>query len=318
MGRKMIVGLLLLVSLTACGGSAGGSSGSTGAGFNQIDKGVSGDTAAPAAGSGSPTSGGATDSEQKPVDVSGEQVQAARNAQAATERLVIRTATVNTLVADVNVAEGLVRQLAEDREGFVLSSLAEGEDEQRTATISFKVPAERFDETLGAIAKLALKVESLQVEGQDVTDEYVDLESRLRNLRAVETRLLQFLNDANRTEDALAVNAQLTDIQGQIEQAQGRIAYLKQSAALSTITVSLRAQPTVQMLSEPGWSPGTIARAALKNLIAFGQALASVAIVAAVWSPVWLSLLLVALLVRRRQRRLSGPPSAPGPTSTQP
>lgn len=310
MGRKMIVGLLLLVSLTACGGSGSGDSSV----FKQIDQGLS---AAPAGGSTTTT---ATDaySEQSQVDMTGEQVQAARYAQAAAERLVIRTATIRALVTDVNAAESRIRELAEGRDGFVLSSQAEGAAEQRTATISFKVPAERFDETLGELTRLALTVESLQVEGQDVTDEYVDLESRLRNLRAVETRLLQFLNDAKRTEDALSVNAQLTEIQGQIEQAQGRIAYLKQSAALSTITISLHAQPTVQVLSEPGWAPGTTARAALKSLILFAQAVAEVAIVVAVWSPVWLSLLLVALLVRRRLRRSPLPPSTSGPTAAQP
>lgn len=312
MGRKIIVGLLLLVSLTACGGSSSV--------FNQIDQGLSSGAGAKpaAAGSGTTTSAPAPDAEQSEVDLSGEQVEAARNAQAAAERLVIRTAAVRALVADVNAAETSVRALAEGRDGFVLSSLAEGEADQRTATISFKVPAERFDEALGEISKLALKVDSLQIEGQDVTDEYVDLESRLRNLRAVETRLLQFLNDARRTEDALAVNTQLTEIQGQIEQAQGRIAYLKQSAALSTITVSLHAQPTVQTLSEPGWSPSTIARAALKDVITFAQSLASVGIVAAVWSPVWVSLLLIVLLVRRRLRRSSPPPATPGPTAAQP
>lgn len=310
MGRKIIVGLLLLVSLTACGGSSSLS----------VSQSNPGQPAAPAADPGGGSTTAATDaySKQSQVDMTGEQVQAARYAQAAAERLVIRTATIRALVTDVNAAESRIRELAEGRDGFVLSSQAKGEAEQRTATISFKVPAERFDETLGELTRLALTIDSLQVEGQDVTDEYVDLESRLRNLRAVETRLLQFLNDAKRTEDALSVNAQLTEIQGQIEQAQGRIAYLKQSAALSTITVSLHAQPTVQVLSEPGWAPGTTARAALKSLILFAQAVAEVAIVVAVWSPVWLSLLLVALLVRRRLRRPTLPPSTSGPTAAQP
>ena len=238
MGRKLILALLLLLSLTACGGRSNSA-------FSSVNQEPSNDTAggaaqekpaaAPAFAADSAESSvysyDRDTSEASAAAIDGQQVQGAQSGQAAAERLVIRTATVRALVQDVNVAETRVRELAEGRGGFVLSSEASGEDNQRTATVSFKVPAERFDEALSEVGKLALKVDSLRVEGQDVTDEYVDLESRLRNLRAVETRLLQFLNDANRTEDALAVNAQLTDIQGQIEQAQGRIAYLKQSAA---------------------------------------------------------------------------------------
>ena len=320
MGRKLILVLLVLLSLTACGGSRNPD-------FSSVNQGLSNDTAgaaAPAAPAAEPEFAEASaesavyaydSSESAAID--GRQVQGAQSGQAAAERLVIRTAIVRALVQDVNVAETRVRELAEGRGGFVLSSEASGEDDQRTATVSFKVPAERFDETLSEVGKLALKVDSLRVEGQDVTDEYVDIESRLRNLRAVETRLLQFLNDANRTEDALAVNAQLTDIQGQIEQAQGRIAYLKQSAALSTITVEFYAQPVISLLSEPSWVPSATARGALNDLISFGQALADVVIVAAVWAPIWLPLLLLTLWLRRRLRR--PPPAAtPDPSAAQP
>lgn len=318
MDRKHIVLLLLLLSLTACGGSSAQTSSPINQGLS-YDSSTGGTTAAaPAAASADGLAAPAEqEASESDVTISGEQMQAAQNAQAQSERLVIRTATMRALVQDVNAAEARVRELAEGRNGFVLSSEATGEDDQRTATVSFKVPAARFDEVLGEVTKLALKVDSLRVEGQDVTDEYVDLESRLRNLRAVETRLLQFLTDAKRTEDALQVNAQLSDIQGQIEQAQGRIAYLKQSAALSTITVALYAQPVVSVLPQPGWVPSATARGALNNLIVFAQGLADVAIVVAVWLPVWLPLLLVALLLRRRMRRPT-PPAATPPSVAQP
>ena len=311
---RIVVPLLLLLSLTACGGSSAQTS-------SPINQGLSYDSSSGGSPAEAPAAAPAVPAEQeesgRDVTISGEQMQAAQNAQAQSERLVIRTATMRALVQDVNAAEARVRELAEGRNGFVLSSEATGEDDQRTATVSFKVPAARFDEVLGEVTKLAVKVDSLRVEGQDVTDEYVDLESRLRNLRAVETRLLQFLTDAKRTEDALAVNAQLSDIEGQIEQAQGRIAYLKQGAALSTITVALYAQPVVSVLPQPGWVPSATARAALNNLIVFGQSLADIAIVVAVWLPVWLPLLLVALLLRRRLRR-STPPAATPPSVAQP
>lgn len=302
MARRLIFGVVLLF-LTACGGAAG--SATTAANGGGSDTGGSAGYEAQA---GPASSAGAQpEAEQARVDVAGQQSQAQPNAQAPGQRLVIKTATLQMVVDDVSAAEQLVRKLADTREGFVLSSQASGENDRRTATIAFKVPAQRFDEALTELSKFG-KIEAQNVQGQDVTDEFVDLQSRLKNLRAVETRLLQFLADAKTTKEALDVNAQLSDIQGQIEQAQGRITYLQQSAALSTITVTLRAAAVVSIVPEAGWAPGATARNALNSLITFGQGLADIAIVVAVWAPVWLPLFLIGWWFVRRGRRLSAAP----------
>lgn len=300
MGRRIAVGLIALVLLAACGG--GGAETASQAG------GATGGSASTDAAPVAEQPQAATETEA--FGASGQVTQGSQTAQGG-QRLVIKTATIDLLVENVDAAETQVRALADDRDGFVLSSTAYGEDQNRTASISFKVPSERFDDAMSALANLAIKVESQEVQGQDVTDEYVDLNSRLRNLRAVETRLLQFLEEAQRTDDLLAINGQLTDVQGQIEQTQGRIAYLEQSAALSTITVSLRMQPVVEVVPEAGWSPGLTARQAAKSLVAFGQGIADIAIVFGVWLPVWLPLLLIALWLYRRSRRVPAPVAQP-------
>ncbi len=306
---KMIVGLLVVLMLTACGGTAATSS-QTAAG---------GDTAGTAANAAASTAAYSTATDTDGVEaqaapasgVSGEQNQGAANAQAPRERLVIKTATVQLLVAKVEDAEAQVRRLADTRNGFVLSSQASGSENERRATVTIKIPSNRFDEVLTELGKVALKVDSQDVQGQDVTDEFVDLESRLRNLRAVETRLLQFLSEANRVEDLLQINQQLSDTQGQIEETQGRMTYLKESASLSTITVSLYANVVVSVVPDEGWSPGTTARSALKTLIVFGQGLADIAIVFAVWAPLWLPVVFAVLWMRRRVQRQSRPTSQP-------
>lgn len=305
MKRSIILGLVALLILTACGGSAANSMDSIagGAGAASVESAMpaaetSADFEAPVA-------------EQKDLAMRGQVAQGAPNPQAPLDRLVIRTATLRMLVADVLTAEAQVRQLAESRGGYVLSSQSAGEGAQRSATVSFKVPARRFDEAIGELGKLAQRVDSQDVAGQDVTDEFVDLESRLRNLRAVETRLLNFLNDASRVEDLLQINQQLAEVQGQIEQTQGRINYLKDSAALSTITVALYMNPVVEVVPEEGWSPLATARLALKQLVALAQVLANAAIVIAVWSPAWGLVLLAGLWLRRRFR--ATPSATPAP-----
>ncbi len=187
--------------------------------------------------------------------------------------------------------------------GYVVKVQTSGADDDLNTTVTFRVPASRFDDALAGVEGLAKNVISRTVGGDDVTEEYVDLDSRLRNLEATRDRLLTFLNKADKVEDALAVNQSLTDVQGQIEQIQGRKKYLEQSAAFSTITVVLAPVPPLpRLVSEDGWQPVRVARDALRSLIQFGQGIAEVIIVLLVWSPVWGVLLLVGLWIWRRLR----------------
>jgi hypothetical protein len=221
--------------------------------------------------------------------------------QPASQRLVIKNATVSLQVDDVAAAEAQLRARAEQLGGYVVSVQTSGSDQYMASTVTFRVPAARFEDALAGVEGLARKVLSRSVSGDDVTEEFVDLESRLRNLEATRDRLLDLLGKATRVEDALQVNQALTDVQGQIEQIQGRMKYLRDSAAFSTITADLQPVPAPPALIEPdGWQPLRVAQQALAGLISFGQGLASLAIVLLVWSPVWLPLLLLALWAMRR------------------
>ena len=150
------------------------------------------------------------------------------------------------------------------------------------------------------------------VGGDDVTEEFVDLESRLKNLEATRDRLQSFLDKAETVDDALKVNQSLSDLQGQIEQLKGRKQFLERSAALSTISVTLSPLPAIMSIVEDeGWQPLSVARNALRGLVSFGQGLATLAIVVLVWAPVWLPILLFGLWLTRRLRRRVAQPKAP-------
>lgn len=330
MGRRIIVGLLVLLLLAACGGSAGsGSTGSAPTGVEREDaaSGSSGGAAASPAASFAPQapqdSAGAPAGGNAGSDTTGERLVAERNAQGQFNRLVIRTGNISVVVDNVDSVESQIRQIAESRGGYVLGSQVSGDDEQRRAQVSFKIPATRFDEAIAEVAKLALEVESQDVQGQDVTDEYVDLNSRLRNLQAVEARLIDFLQQAQKVEEALQVNQQLSEIQGQIEEAEGRIAYLKESAAYSTINVSMRGQAVVVVAADRSWSPGTTARNAANGVLAFAQVVADILIVFVVWFPIWLPTLILGVWLWRRSRPAVAPsapatPTTPTAPTTQP
>ncbi|HEX5688675.1 MAG TPA: DUF4349 domain-containing protein, partial [Roseiflexaceae bacterium] len=222
-------------------------------------------------------------------------------AQPQIDRLVIKTADLSLQVESVRDAEAAVRAKVQALGGYVVKAENSGADESMTAQITFRVPAQRFDEALSGMQGLAKKVLGRTVSGDDVTEEFVDLQSRLRNLEATRARLATFLDKAATVEEALKVNESLSQIQGEIEQVKGRTEYLKQSAALSTVTVALSPVPTVApIVEEGGWQPLVVARGALRDLIELGQGLANVAIVLLVWTPLWLPLLLLGLWVRRR------------------
>jgi hypothetical protein len=224
-------------------------------------------------------------------------------------RLVIKSATVSLEVVNVRDAEAALRAKVAELGGYVVSVQTNGTDEALQSSMTFRVPAARFDDALNGVQGIAKQVLSRTITGDDVTEEFVDLESNKRTLEATRDRLLTFLEKAQTVEEALQVNTTLTDIQAQIDQIEGRKQYLSQSAALSTITVAMSPEPSIQpLITEEGWQPAAVAQDALRGLIGFGQGLATIAIVVLVWSPVWLPLLLLALWARRKMR---GTPHGP-------
>ena len=304
MYRRLLVAIVALVVLAGCGGTAASTSNSS-EGYSASAP----TTAAAEGGEGaarvdSSSAGGTTENTSNPNTTS-----PANAAQFG--RMVIRTAQLSLLVENTDATEAKVRNLVQTIGGYILTSETNGDEENRNVSLTFKVPAERFDEALNNLAQFATKVQNRSVTGEDVTDQFVDTEARLRTLRATEARLLEFLNAAKTTEEALQVNEQLTNLQGQIEQASGRIQLLKQSTSFSTITVNMQPNTLLAFSSDETWAPQTVARQSWRNLVGFTQGLADIVIAFAIWLPVWGTLLFVGLALRRRfGRRPVAPPTA--------
>lgn len=123
--------------------------------------------------------------------------------------------------------------------GYVLSTSTAG-DEARSGSLVMRVPAERFEQALSDLKDIAVEVTSETVRGEDVTQQFIDLEARLRNLRAQEAVLLRLMDRAQSVSDTIQVQNQLTAVQLDIERVRGRLRYLEDQTAMSTISVSLR------------------------------------------------------------------------------
>jgi hypothetical protein len=131
------------------------------------------------------------------------------------------------------------------------------------------------------------------INSQDVTGDYVDLQSRLKNLEAAEAELTEIMQEAQKTEDVLAVYNQLVSIREQIEVIKGQIKYYEESAALSAISVELIADEAVQPIEIGGWQPTGVLKNAVEALARSLQFLVN----ALIWIVVYVLPVLLILFV---------------------
>jgi hypothetical protein len=155
------------------------------------------------------------------------------------DRMVIRSANLALVVDDISVSLASITNLANTYGGFVVSSNVREDQNRLYADISFRVDSAHFDDTLRALRNLAADVRSESTSGQDVTEQYTDLDSQLRNLEASEAQLLKLMEQAGKVEEILAVQRELVNTRGQIEQIKGQMQYLEQSSDLALFSVSL-------------------------------------------------------------------------------
>lgn len=230
------------------------------------------------------------------------------------QRIILRDANLQITVEDTEATIGNISTMANDMGGWVVtansSTTIRGSDgaEITNGSVTVRVPAERLDEALTTIRDGAVSVDGETVNGRDVTEEYVDLSSRLSNLEATEEQLVEILETAYTVEDVLAVQRELTTVRGQIEQIQGRLRFFDEAAAFSSVSVTVREQvPSVGNVEVAGWSPLQTAQNAFGSLIVVGQFLAdSVINLAILGVPALAVLVAVVWTARRVMRRLRG------------
>ncbi len=189
----------------------------------------------------------------------------AEEAAFAASHMIIKNADIKLLVEDTDVAIDRTTQIVGDVGGYIISSRVwyqpwyDG-DNYKYATITLGVPVDQFERTLTRLRGLAVRVLDETASGEDVTDQYVDLQSQLTNLQATRDRIKSFLDQATNVDEALRINQELSNVEAQIEEIQGRMNYLKDRAAFSTITVNFEPvlpelTPTPTPTPNP-WNPG--------------------------------------------------------------
>ncbi len=155
------------------------------------------------------------------------------------QRMIVRTSNMTIVVSDIPSALDKIVKLVADINGYVVNSNQWKDNGSLLGTISIRVPAEKFDSVMSSLRGMSDEVTSENTSAQDVTQEYTDLTSTLKNLQATEAQLLEIMKKATTVTDILAVQTQLTTTRGQIETTKGRMQYLEQTSATSLISISL-------------------------------------------------------------------------------
>jgi hypothetical protein len=227
--RSIAVVLVLLVLLAGCGGSAGSAQGGGGDAATVAEANVEAERAADAAGGGDGGDGG--------------DAGAQGDGSLAAGRSIIRTGEVQLRVENFEAARTNLTAAVEARGGYVSDSTQRvhdsGEESWTSGRVVLRVPAENFSGMMTAVESEGRVVES-STSTQDVTEQVVDLQARLENLRAERERLRELYQRANDTEDVLAVERRLSEVQTEIERTEARLQSLERRVAYSTITVEMR------------------------------------------------------------------------------
>jgi len=272
-----LAGVVLLLFVHGCGGESGGAAQSVAAPDSSMEEAAGG--AELAAVQGSHTGAEAVDS---------------------FDRMVVKTAELGLRTEDVRGSAAEAREVSARYGGEVLSSRVYAGSDPVSADLVLSVPSGEFEAALDELRGLGDRITTDTVEGQDVTEEFVDLESRERNLLAAEESLLTLYDRAESVDDTLEVERELTEIRGQIEEVQGRVQYLERRTTSSEII--LRLEPIVTAAPRQAWSPSLVAGRAWESSLLVLQTAATATISAVVFCW-WLLPALVAGLIWWRRNR---------------
>lgn len=157
-----------------------------------------------------------------------------------TERMIIHKAIIRTNVKELAKAQSNIEQKVKKYGGYIVESNVYQEDDQRSSgNIIVRIPEKHFETFLSDAEEEASKVLERNVTGQDVTEQYVDLASRIKSKRVVEERLLAFMSAAEKTEDLLKISSDLAKVQEEIEVTVGKMKYLENQTSFATIELTM-------------------------------------------------------------------------------
>jgi hypothetical protein len=187
------------------------------------------------------------------------------------DKKIIKTGDLSLKVERAETAAESITNIAKVNKGEVAgSNFYESTRGVKSGFITVRVPYNNFDAAFAEIKKVATQVVSESSNSQDITEQYIDLEARLKNKQAEEVSFAALLNRAGKLEEIISVTRELARVRGEIEQLQGQLRYLNSQTDMSTITASLSEDVEIAAASQD-WRPWQVIKLSVKQLITAGQ-----------------------------------------------
>jgi len=323
-GRSMaaVLSLLAIAAIAvACGAAASAPGGAASAGGPANGGGLPAASSAPR-----PPANGGSDNTGAGNNGGSSSGQVGGNGDAVAlvdETKIVRTGSLQLTVDDVAVALNRARAAIATVGGYIGASQQERTDDHVVASVTYRIPVTRWEDALADLRALGTVIGE-KTDSTEVTGQLVDLDARIRNLKASEAALVGYAEKAPKVSDLLEIQSRLTDTRGQIEQLTAQQARIQDQAAMSTLTVTFGTEAVAVVETAQRWDPGAEVDRATATLIGMGQAVVSFAIVLViVWVPLIIVISIVAaigLVVWRRlgwSRTDRVPPLAPPPSSAE-
>jgi hypothetical protein len=182
------------------------------------------------------------------------------------DKKIIKNGNLSLKVDNADKAGASVTKIAKDNGGEVASSnFRQSGTNVKSGSITVKVPVANFEKTFSDLKKVASLVLTESTSGNDVTEQYVDLQAQLKNKQTEEDAFTRIMAQAQKIDDILAVQRELSRVRGQIEQFQGRIKYLDSQTNMSTITVSLTEDANISIADR--WRPWQVVKETTSVLV---------------------------------------------------
>jgi len=218
-------------------------------------------------------------------------------------RIVVEETSMSLVVLKVKETADRIAELAKTNGGYMVSTNISQPEEAPFATVVVRIPADKVKSTIEEYRKLSIKVTSENVIGTDVTDQYVDLEARLKTLEATKNKFEEIMARATQVQDILTVQRELINIQDQIDSLKGRQKYLEQTAALSKVTIYLSSdEMALPYAPSEAFRPNVIFKLAVRSMTGALRGIAEKLIWIVVFSVIWIPILIGIVLFRRWQK----------------
>lgn len=216
-------------------------------------------------------------------------------------RMVIKESNLSLLVNKVTESQKKILQKVTEVGGYMVNVSVNNPQEVASATITVRVPAKNLDQTLEYFRSISVKIISENLQGGDVTDQYVDLEKRLETLNKTKVKFEQIMDRTVLVADILEVQRELINLQDQIDSIKGQQQYYEKSAEMSKVIIYLATDElALPYTPTEAWRPQAIFKEAVRSLVGSARSLGTSIIWIAVYAIIWVPALIVVLFVKKR------------------